>query len=244
MSLDKSVVNVSFLEVKVWRGKDDGELVSYQVPGRENQTVLDVVSEIQRSHEPSLAYRYACRVGVCGSCAMTVNGMPKWTCRTHVKKVMDDGVLTIEPLRNLPRIKDLVCDLSPFIDTWQQAGAPFCGTKTRHEAPANIDPESKARKAADAGLQCINCAVCYSACDVVSWNKDYIGPAGLNRAWTLVNDARHGERQSTFDKAFGSGGCGSCHSQGNCTRHCPIGLSPSESIAGLKKSALFGLPKV
>lgn len=244
MSLDESTSHQSLLKVKVWRGKEDGQWMNYEVPARENQTVLDVVSEIQRKLEPGLAYRYACRVGVCGSCAMTVNGKPRWTCRTHVKKVSGTGELTIEPLRNLPRIKDLVCDLAPFIDTWQKAGAPFSGIQTRHQEPAKVDPGSKARKAADAGLQCINCAVCYSACDVVSWDKDYIGPAGLNRAWTLINDARHGKRAETFNKAFGEGGCGSCHSQGNCTRHCPIGLSPSESITGLKKSALFGLPKV
>jgi fumarate reductase iron-sulfur subunit len=215
---------------------------TYQVPARENQTVLDVVSEVQRNHEPGLAYRFACRVGVCGSCAMTVNGRPRWTCRTHVNKVAGEGVLTIEPLRNLPRIKDLVCDLAPFIDTWKKAGAPFEGTATRRDPPASVSPESGARQAADAGLQCINCAICYSACDVVNWNREYIGPAGLNRAWTLVNDVRHATRQETFDKAFGQGGCGSCHSHGNCTRHCPIELSPSESIAGLKRMSFKGLP--
>jgi len=98
------------------------------------------------------------------------------------------------------------------------------------------------RVAADAALQCINCAVCYSACDVVSWNPDYIGPAGLNRAWTLVNDVRHNRREQTFKMAFGEGGCGSCHSHGNCTRHCPVELRPSESIAGLKRAAFSGLP--
>lgn len=232
------------LTVRIWRGKGDkGQLVNYQVPMRENQTVLDIVTEVQRVHEPGLAYRFACRVGVCGSCAMTVNGRPRWTCRTHLNKVIDKGVLTIEPLRNLPRLKDLVCDMAPFIDTWQRAGATFVGNKTRHDPPARVDPQSDNRRAADAGLQCISCAICYSACDVVNWNRDYIGPAGLNRAWTLVNDVRHDQRQATFNKAFGNGGCGSCHSQGNCTRHCPIELKPSESIAGLKRMAFTGVPK-
>ncbi len=217
--------------------------MSYQVPARENQTVLDVITEVQRLHEPTLAYRFACRVGVCGSCAMTVNGRPRWTCRTRVKKVSEEGVLTIEPLRNLPRIKDLVCDLAPFIDTWQKAGALFVGTRTRFNPPATVDPDSDARKAADAALQCINCAVCYSACDVVNWNPDYVGPAALNRAWTLVNDERHGARRETFNLALGDGGCGSCHSHGNCTRHCPVGLHPAASIAGLKRLAFSGLPK-
>ena len=186
------------LTVKIWRGNEQGRLQAYQIPARENQTVLDVVTEVQRLHQPDLAYRFSCRVGVCGSCAMTVNGRPRWTCRTHVKRVINEGVLTIEPLRSLPRIKDLVCDLTPFLDSWQKAGATFVGTRTRFQSPALVDPESAARKAADAGLQCINCAVCYSACDVVNWNRDYIGPAGLNRAWTLINDERHGERQKNL----------------------------------------------
>ena len=74
------------LRVSIWRGKREGRFVDYSVPERANQTVLDVVTWVQRHREPSLAYRFACRVGVCGSCAMTVNGRPRWTCRTHVRK--------------------------------------------------------------------------------------------------------------------------------------------------------------
>jgi len=226
--------------VKVWRGRDDGALVSYDVPLRDNQTILDLVTEIQRRFEPALAYRFACRVGVCGSCAMTVNGRPRWTCRTHVSKVLAEGdTITIEPLRNMPRIKDLACDMAEFFDKWDDAGGRFLGTKTRDDAPENIDPQSSTRKAVDAGIECINCGVCYAACDVVSWKDDYLGPAALNRAWTLVNDARHGQRKTTFNMAMGEGGCGSCHAQGSCMAHCPVGLSPTESIAGLKGMSLM-----
>ncbi len=232
------------LTVRIWRGKDEGRFETYRVPARANQTVLDVVTEVQRRQEPALAYRFACRVGVCGSCAMTVNGRPRWTCRSHVLDVALEGTLTLEPLRNLPRIKDLVCDLTPFFEKWQKAGGRHVGTAGRVDPPQAVDPESPARLAASAAIECINCAVCYSACDVVAWDKDYLGPAALNRAWTLVNDARHGARDETLERAFAAGGCASCHSQGNCTRHCPVDLSPSESIAGLKRTALFGAPKV
>ncbi len=234
----------SRLSVNIWRGGEEGRFTTYQVPVRENQTILDVVTEIQRHQEPDLAYRFACRVGVCGSCAMTVNGAPRWTCRTHISKVADKGEITIEPLRNLPRIRDLACDMSEFFDKWQRAGAKHAGSSTREDLPAELNNQTPARIAADAAIECINCAVCYSACDVVSWDKSYLGPAALNRAWTLVNDARHAERAETYNKAFGEGGCGSCHSQGNCTRHCPVELSPSESIAGLKRVAFRGLPEV
>ena len=227
------------LTARIWRGRADGGFESYDIPARENQTVLDVVTEVQRTQEPALAYRFACRVGVCGSCAMTVNGQPRWTCRTHVKNVAEDGQITIEPLRNLPHIKDLVTDMTPFFDKWGKAGNAFEGTSTRHDPPATVDPQSKKRRRADAAIECINCAVCYAACDVAAWDSDYLGPAALNRAWTLVNDERHAG--NSLKTVSSNGGCGTCHSQGNCTRSCPVGLNPSESIAGLKRLSLLAL---
>jgi len=232
------------LKVDIWRGGEHGEFVSYEVEQRENQTVLDIVTEVQRRLEPSLAYRFACRVGVCGSCAMTVNGKPRWTCRSHVNDVISGDKLVIEPLRSHPVIKDLVVDLAPFLDTWKKAGAVFEPTRTRHQKPERINPKDPARNQANAGIECINCAVCYSACDVVAWDNQYLGPAALNRAWTLVNDAKHADRSGTLNASLDSGGCSSCHSMGNCTRHCPVGLSPSQGIAGLKKAAFRGLPEV
>lgn len=242
--VDKQPGSEPSLKVNIWRGGEEGQFVEYVVPQRANQTVLDVVTEVQRNQEPALAYRFACRVGVCGSCAMTVNGVPRWTCRSHVKDVIDGNELTIEPLRSHPKIRDLVVDLAPFIGTWKKSGAVFKPTKTRFDKPERISPENSARKNANAGIECINCAVCYSACDVVAWDENYLGPAALNRAWTLVNDQRHAERDETLETSLGAGGCGSCHSMGNCTRHCPVGLSPSAGIAGLKKAALRGIPSV
>ena len=99
------------MDVSIWRGGDDGEYQTYQVPRLESQTVLDVVTYIQRELDPSLSYRFACRVGVCGSCAMTVNGKARWTCRTHVSKVAEGGQLTLDPLNSMPRVKDLVVDM-------------------------------------------------------------------------------------------------------------------------------------
>lgn len=226
------------LTVRISRGSGAGEFSSYQVPWRENQTVLDVVTEVQRRLEPTLSYRFACRVGVCGSCAMTVNGRPRWTCRTHVDRVAQDGTITLEPLRNMPRIKDLVVDMAGFFAKWKQAGNTFAGTATRHDPPARVSPQSKPRKLADAAIECINCGVCYAACDVVAWDKDYLGPAALNRAWTLVNDERHADRDGVLRQASAGSGCNACHSQGSCMTHCPVSLSPTGSIAGLKKAAV------
>lgn len=226
------------LDVRVWRGADDGAFAAYEVPAADSQTVLDVVTWIQRHREPALAYRFACRVGVCGSCAMTVNGRARWTCRSHVKDVVDGGRLVIEPLRHLPRIKDLVCDLAPFFDKWRRAGGRFEGQTTRYEPMPAVEPGSEARRTVDAGIECINCAVCYSACDVVGWRPDYLGPAALNRAWTLVNDQRHVRGEAVLDAVAADGGCTACHTHGSCTDHCPVGISPTAAIAGLKRRSL------
>lgn len=164
-------------KVSIWRG---GAYAHYDVPARESQTVLDVVTYVQRHLDPTLTYRFACRVGMCGSCAMTVNGVPRWTCRTHVSKVTGGGELRIGPLSNMPVIKDL-------------------------------------------------------ACDTVRWNADYLGPAALNRAWTLANDERDGAQAARLKAVSDHGGCHACHSHQSCEAHCPNQLNPAASIAGLKR---------
>ncbi|MEO7242210.1 MAG: 2Fe-2S iron-sulfur cluster-binding protein [Variovorax sp.] len=227
------------LAVKVWRGKAQGGFTRYEVPRQESQTVLDVVTYIQRELEPSLAYRFACRVGMCGSCAMTVNGMARWTCRTHVAKVTGDAQgqveLEIAPLANLPVIKDLVTDMSGFFDKWAEAKGQFKGTRTRHEDFERVEPASPARAKADAAIECIGCAVCYASCDVVAWRPAFLGPAALNRAWSLVNDVRDREQTERLRAVAGDAGCHVCHTQGSCTERCPKQLTPTLSIAGLKR---------
>jgi succinate dehydrogenase iron-sulfur subunit len=140
------------LEVSLWRGGAEGRYQVYQVPLRENQTVLDVVTWVQRNVDATLSYRFACRVGMCGSCAMTVNGRPRWTCRTHVSKVAAGGRLEIGPLENLPVIKDLAADMRPFFEKWQQAKGVFAPSKTRADAIEEIRPDGAARIAADAAI--------------------------------------------------------------------------------------------
>jgi fumarate reductase iron-sulfur subunit len=224
------------LKVSVWRGGADGRLQSFDVPRFPSQTVLDVVTHIQRKLDPTLAYRYACRVGMCGSCAMTVNGVPRWTCRTHVDKVAAGDRLEIRPLRNLPVIRDLVTDMRTFFDKWERAGGHFEGASTKVDDFARVRPDSPARQAADAGIECIGCGVCYAACDVVSWNPDYLGPAALNRAWTLITDTRDVKTVARLRAVAGDAGCHACHTHTSCTERCPKHISPTASIAGLKRA--------
>jgi fumarate reductase iron-sulfur subunit len=221
------------LKVFVKRGDSYQE---FEVPRQPSQTVLDVVTYIQRTLDPTLAYRFSCRVGMCGSCAMTVNGVPRWTCRTHVDKVLEDERLEVGPLRNLPVIRDLVTDMREFFDKWARAKGEFRGSQTRQDDFAQVSPQSKNRQLADAGIECIGCAVCYAACDVVTWNPDYLGPAALNRAWTLVSDVRDNQMLERLRAVSGDAGCHACHSHVSCTERCPKQLSPTAGIAGLKRA--------
>ena len=169
---------------------------------------------------------------------MTVNGRPRWTCRTHISKVVENGKLEIGPLANLPVIKDLACDMRQFFEKWQAAKGVFAPSKTRADAIEKIAPATAPRVAADAAIECINCAVCFAACDTVRWNEDYLGPAALNRAWTLVNDVRDAGNRERLTAIAASGGCHACHSHQSCQEHCPNKLNPTASIAGLKRRTM------
>ncbi|MDP6404467.1 MAG: 2Fe-2S iron-sulfur cluster-binding protein [Alphaproteobacteria bacterium] len=231
------------LVVDIWRGAADGAFQSYPVTVRPGQTVLDLVVYVQRHLDSTLSYRYACRVGMCGSCAMTVNGVPRWTCRTRIGTVSKGGKLTLAPLRNLPHIKDLACDMAPFFDKLAAARGCFVPGRPGAGDMAPIAPSNRRRQAVDAAIECIGCGVCYAACDVVAWRPDFVGPAALNRAWTLVNDERDGDRPDRLAVVAGDAGCHACHSQQNCARHCPKALNPTASIAGLKRAAALALLK-
>jgi fumarate reductase iron-sulfur subunit len=226
------------LSVRVWRGTAQGAFQFFDVPRRQSQTVLDVVTYIQRALDATLAYRFACRVGMCGSCAMTVNGVARWTCRTHVDKVVKNDAIEIAPLRNLPVIRDLVTDMREFFDKWARAKGQFQGRLSRKEDFEKVKPESPDRVQVDAGIECIGCAVCYASCDVVRWNPDYLGPAALNRAWTLAKDERDQNNDERLRAVAGDAGCHACHTHMECTERCPKGISPTAGIAGLKREVI------
>lgn len=227
------------LRVDVWRGAENGRFQSFTIPRREHQTVLDAVSEIQREHDATLSYRFACRVGMCGSCAMVVNGRPRWTCRTRVRDVAVNGEpLRLEPLRNFTVVKDLAVEMTAFFDKWKDARGYFEPGAAPEKDFTVVPPATRERQEADAGIECIGCGVCYSACDVVAWDKDYLGPAALNRAWTLVNDVRDQNQRARLDAVSGSEGCQACHTHMSCTQFCPKTIAPTYAIAGLKRAVL------
>jgi fumarate reductase iron-sulfur subunit len=224
------------MRVEIWRGTESGRFQAFDVPRREHQTVLDVVTEIQREQDPTLAYRFACRVGMCGSCAMVVNGRPRWTCRTRAAEVASGESLRLEPLKNFSIVKDLAVDMETFFDKWRDAKGFFEPGATPENDFAIVPPASRERQAADAGIECIGCGVCYSACDVVAWDGDYLGPAALNRAWTLLNDVRDTAQAERLDAVSGASGCTACHTHMSCTKFCPKAIAPTYAIAGLKRA--------
>jgi fumarate reductase iron-sulfur subunit len=169
---------------------------------------------------------------------MTINGRPRWTCRTHVSKVIADGRIEIGPLANLPVIKDLATDMSPFFEKWQAARGHSVPSKTRDDPVPVVDPSGPERVAVDAAIECINCGICVAACDSVRWNPNYLGPAALNRAWTLINDARDAGNAERLAAVTAKGGCQSCHTHQSCEQHCPKGINPTASIAGIKRRAM------
>jgi fumarate reductase iron-sulfur subunit len=161
-----------------------------------------------------------------------------------VRRVASGGRLELRPLENLPVIKDLAVDMSDFFGKWSRAHGAFAPAAGLGEEFAKVAPDSPERQAASAGIECIGCGVCYAACDVVRWNDAFLGPAALNRAWTLVNDCRDGDGAARLRAVAGDAGCHACHSQQSCVLHCPKQLDPTAAIAGLKrataKAALWG----
>ena len=98
-----------------------------------------------------------------------------------------------------------------------------------------MKPDSVKRRLASDGIECIGCGICYASCDLVAWKSNYLGPAALNRAWTLVNDVRDGAHRKRLNAVAGDAGCHACHSQQGCVESCPKNLNPTASIAGLKR---------
>ena len=212
----------------------ESRLVTYRIPPLDKITVLDVLIYIQRHHDRSLSFRYACRLGMCGTCTVMVNGIPRWACRTSVTGLNTER-LRITPLRYLPVIKDVLVDFGPFMDTYG-AALPFFVPASDAAETAAISPNSRERRAIDPHLECITCGACYASCSMLAHDPDYLGPAALNRAFTLVRDSRDGARRERLAAVGGEHGCWRCHSLYNCTEVCPKHLNPTSAIAGLKRA--------
>jgi succinate dehydrogenase/fumarate reductase iron-sulfur protein len=212
---------------------------THRVALSENACVLDALFTLQRGPCPDLAFRFSCRVGMCGSCAMVVNGREQLACSTLIKTVEKD--LRIEPLRNLPVVRDVAVDLKPFFAAYKRSLPQFI---PRDDLNANefyrIPHDSSEWKALDHQPQCIDCGSCYSACTLVTLNPRYLGPMALHRALNLVVDPRDKAPAERLNLLSSEAGAFRCHTLGNCRDVCPKGISPTQSIERLKRLATFG----
>ena len=137
-------------------------------------TILDVLLRIQRKYDPSLAFRYSCRISMCGSCGMVINGKEALACQTVVANLKGKEI-TIRPLNHFPVVRDLVVDMDPFFENYEKALTYFQAAQEMDE-PAIIRPDSKERKIISDSTECIACGCCVSSCTMAHWHKDYLGP--------------------------------------------------------------------
>ena len=229
------------LSVRVFRFNPDNDVEPkfgwFQVPRFENMSILDVVIYIQNYVDKTLSFRFSCRVGMCGSCAMYINGRPRLACRTQVSSLKSQRV-TIMPLPNFPIIRDLVVDMEPFFEKWKKI-KPYYVSKKEITEPAVVPPDSKEREFIDDMLDCITCGACYSACSMVATNEAFLGPPALNRAYTLIADRRDALRVERLKVVNRSSGVWRCHTQFNCAEVCPKNIVPTRSIQNLKRRCVL-----
>jgi fumarate reductase iron-sulfur subunit len=238
------VVRRRRLHILRWAPDEPERVAAYDVEAGEDTTVLDALVAVQREQDPTLALRYACRVGMCGSCAMVVNGRERWACRTRLTS-LGDGPVRVRPLYHFPVLRDLVVDMAPFVERQQAVGAALVrapDAATYAEIPAG----SRERAEIDEAIECIGCGMCLSACTMVAHDPRFVGPAALNRAFTLQRDRRDAAHDARWLTLLGEDALPRCHGQGNCTDVCPMQLSPTASIVRLRQMAvrrLFTQPR-
>jgi succinate dehydrogenase / fumarate reductase iron-sulfur subunit len=211
---------------------------TFEVPLEDRATVLDALFFVLRERDRSLAFRCACRAAMCGSCAMLVNGSERLACTTALAEVANGRPVRVEPLRNLPVVKDLVVDIDPLFDKYA-AISPWLRIDPGVQEPAVIPAADKRRMQISEGLDCISCGACYSACPMVAADPDYLGPMQLLRAFNVLADGRGQPSEPATQEVFGHHGVWRCHGISECTRVCPKGLNPALAIRRLKRGALL-----
>jgi succinate dehydrogenase / fumarate reductase iron-sulfur subunit len=195
--------------------------------------VLDALIKIKNEVDTSLTFRRSCREGICGSCAMNIDGTNTLACLKPIEEVK--GPVAINPLPHMPVVKDLVPDLSQAyaqlrsIEPWLKADTP---------APPDAErPQSKEERAKLDGMwECILCFCCSTACPSYWWNGDrYLGPAVLLQAYRWIADSRDEHTGARLDALEDPFKLYRCHTIMNCTKTCPKGLNPAKAIAEIKK---------
>ncbi|MGW0805362.1 succinate dehydrogenase iron-sulfur subunit [Nonomuraea sp. NPDC002799] len=224
------------MEVARYRPGEDEEPVfeGYDVPLMTDWAVLDGLNHIKDQLDGSLSFRWSCRMGVCGSCGMTVNGEPRLTCGTFLTEY-GDGPVRIEPLKGFPVIRDLVVDIDDFlaklssVRPWLvREGEELPLTTEYAQTPAQLEAYKQYS-------MCINCLLCYSACPVYVLDPDFLGPAAIALAQRYNLDSR--DMDDRFDVLNLDEAVWGCTFVGECTRVCPKHVDPAEAIQRYKLTA-------
>jgi len=209
---------------------------TFQVPVIRGMTILDGLMYIKENLDNTLSYRKSCRMGVCGSCGMFVNGFPELSCQVQILHLNAD-VLEIRPLPNYPTIRDLVADYTPMFEK-HEAIKPYV---IRGDEKELFDPSgefAQSPEELEAYLQfsyCLKCGLCLAACPTVSTDDKFLGPQALAQAYRYIIDNRddgYRERLEVLDTPHGPW---RCHFPGACSEACPKGVDPAFAIQLLKR---------
>ncbi|MGH3383368.1 MAG: succinate dehydrogenase/fumarate reductase iron-sulfur subunit [Nocardioidaceae bacterium] len=218
------------LRVRIRRSADQAQ-ERFEVERFPAMTVLDVLLAIQRESDPSIGFRFSCRVAMCGTCTLRVNGRSVLACQALVQD--HAGEIEIGPMAGFPVVRDLVVDMTPFWEQWARI-TPYLEPKESLTEPATVRPDSEEREAIDGALDCIQCGACYSSCGVSGQHKTFLGPAALTRAMVLVNDSRDASGRKRLAVVSGQDGADRCHLIYGCTGVCPKDLDPAQAIRRIR----------
>ncbi len=212
----------------------------FRIEALPGMTVLDGLWKIKETQSPSLVWRSSCRMGICGSCGVMVNGKPCLACNTQVSEV-GTKVLTVAPLPNFKIVRDLVPDLSPMFDT-HTALSPFLIRDDKEEQENPTGEYWQSSEELENYLQfsyCIKCGCCMAACPTVATDPVYSGPMPLGQAQRYNSDSRDGGFAHRKKVLSGERGPWRCHYAGECSRACPKGVDPAKAIQLMKRELVL-----
>ncbi len=208
----------------------------YTLDVSKGTTILDCLNEIKWKQDGTLTFRRSCRSGICGSCAMTINGKNMLACETQAL-ALGKSTITIEPMRGYPVVKDLVVSLDPLIEGLL-AVKPYLITNTPPPTDQERLQSPEERAKLDGLYECILCGACTSSCPSFWADKKYIGPHALLKAYRFIADSRDEGSSQHMEAIDDKHGVWRCHTIFNCVEACPKDLNPTKAIAELKKEAV------
>jgi|TARA_B000000437_G_scaffold108282_1_gene78579 succinate dehydrogenase / fumarate reductase iron-sulfur subunit len=226
--------DIRVINVYRWSGDENTppQIDRFEIDVKKAGTmVLDILNQIKAELDPSLTFRKSCREGVCGSCAMNIDGVNTLACQKNIEECSD--VINIYPLPHMKVIKDLVVDLKKAFEQFKSI-KPWLSKKTPNNKKENYQ-SIEDRDKLDGMWECVMCFSCSTSCPSYWWNEDkYLGPAVLLQANRWIQDSRDEEKKERLNELDDSFKLYRCHSIMNCTNSCPKGLNPAKAIAEIK----------